>query len=99
MILFFTGRWCVPCRIMKRNVWADEQVTSLANAGFVAVTIDVGDPGAAAVMSRYHVGATANTIITDSHGEVRQQKEGGMGKADFLGMLAKVNPTSVPSKP
>lgn len=44
IILFFTGKWCVPCRIMKRQVWADEQVTALVNAAFIPVTIDVDDP-------------------------------------------------------
>jgi thiol-disulfide isomerase/thioredoxin len=28
IILYFTATWCVPCRIMKRQVWADEQVTA-----------------------------------------------------------------------
>ena len=70
IILFFTGKWCVPCRIMKRNVWADEQVTASVNAGFIPVTIDVDDPNAAAALSRYRVGATPTTIITDPQGKV-----------------------------
>jgi len=53
IILFFTGKWCVSCRIMKRQVWADEQVTALVNAAFILVTIDVDDPDAAATLSRY----------------------------------------------
>ena len=38
MILFFTGEWCVPCRIMKRTIWADDQVESVVNAGFTPST-------------------------------------------------------------
>ncbi|HCN24662.1 MAG TPA: thiol:disulfide interchange protein, partial [Candidatus Marinimicrobia bacterium] len=90
-----TGKWCVPCRIMKRNVWADEQVTESVNAAFIPVTIDVDDPDAAAALSRYGVGATPNTIITDPQGNVLQQKEGGMGKADFLELLGKLNPSAI----
>src|SRR5262245_12642420 len=41
LLLFFTGTWCVPCRIMKRNVWADEQVASLVNTKFIPVMIDM----------------------------------------------------------
>ncbi len=95
MILFFTGNWCVPCRIMKRNVWADEQVTAAVNAAFIPVAIYVDDPSAAAAMSRYNVGVTPNTIVTDSQGIVLQQKQGGMGKAEFLEMLAKQKPSAV----
>ena len=94
MILFFTGKWCSPCRIMKRNVWADEQVTATVNAAFIPVTIDVDDPSAAAAMSRYGVGATPNTIVTDSQGNVLQQKQGGMGKAEFLELLGTLNPSA-----
>ena len=94
IILFFTGDWCVPCRIMKREVWADMQVTASVNAGFVSVTIDVDDPDATAALSRYGVGATPNTIITDPQGNVLQHKQGGMGKTDFLELLGKVSPSA-----
>ena len=87
MILFFTGKWCSPCQIMKRQVWADEQVMTTVNAAFIPVTIDVDDPNAAATLSRYGVGATPTTIITDSEGNVLQQKPGRMTKADFLELL------------
>ena len=92
IIIFFTGKWCVPCRIMKRNVWADEQVTAAVNAAYIPVMIDVDAPGAAAEVTRYGVGATPNTIITEPQGNVLQQKAGGMNKGEFLEMLGKVNP-------
>ncbi len=87
MILFFTGKLCVPCRIMKRNVWADQQVTDTVNATFIPVAIYVDDPEAAAAMSRYGVGAPPTTIVTDPRGNVLQQKQGGMDKAEFLELL------------
>jgi thioredoxin 1 len=87
VILFFTGKWCVPCRIMKRTVWADEEVAALVNKSFIPVTIDVDDPDAVKTRSRYSVGVTPSTIITDSNGIVLQHKVGGVGKADFLEML------------
>ena len=91
MILFFTGKWCVPCRIMKRTVWADQQVTASVNGTFIPVTIDVDQPDSAAARSRYGVGVTPVTIITDPDGVVLQQKQGGMDKAEFLEMLGKRN--------
>jgi protein disulfide-isomerase len=89
IILFFTGTWCIPCRIMKRNVWADKQVVALVNAGFIPVMIDLDDPAAAETLSRYQVGATPTTIIADSQGKVLEQVRGGMGKAEFLELLAR----------
>ena len=92
IILFFTAKWCVPCRIMKRNVWADEQVEAVVKAGFTPVMIDLDDPNAAATVSGYRVVATPTTIITDSQGNVLKRVEGGMGKAEFLDLLGKLNP-------
>ena len=90
IILFFTGKWCSPCQIMKREVWSDELVTATVNAAFIPVRIDVDDPNAATTLSRYGVGATPTTIITDSKGNVLQHKQGRMSKADFLGLLGQL---------
>ena len=95
IILFFTGTWCVPCRIMKREVWADGQVMATVNAAFVPVMIDVDDSSAAATLTRYGVGSTPNTIITDSEGNVLQQRRGGMSKADFLELVGELDPPAV----
>ena len=89
IILFFTGKWCVPCRIMKRTVWADEQVTALVNKSFIPLAIDVDDSESGAVRSRYSVGVTPSTIITDPNGNVQQYRVGGVGKTDFLEMLGR----------
>ena len=91
IILFFTAEWCVPCRIMKRSVWADKQVEATVKAGFTPVMIDVDDPNAAAAVSRYHVGATPTTIITDPQGMVLKRAQGGMGNAEFLKLLGKLD--------
>jgi protein disulfide-isomerase len=40
MILYFSAEWCTPCRVMKREVWADEDVEATVNAGYVAVMIE-----------------------------------------------------------
>ena len=32
ILLFFTGKWCVPCRIMKREVFADNEVMTVINS-------------------------------------------------------------------
>ena len=92
MILFFTGKWCVPCRIMKRNVWADQQVTATVNAAFIPVMIDVDEPDAAAAMTRYRVGATPITIVVDPQGDVLNYKQGGIGKAEFLELIGTLKP-------
>jgi len=98
-ILFFTGKWCVPCRIMKRNVWADPQVEVAVTGGFTPVMIDVDDPNAAETVRRYGAGATPTTIIIDPKGSVLERVVGGMGKAAFLELLGRRNPSAAPLAP
>ena len=63
---------------------AGEQVTALVNAAFIPVTIDIDDPGAAATLSRYRVGMTPITIITDPKGNVLQWKKEEWTKLNSL---------------
>ena len=93
MILYFTGKWCSPCRIMKRNVWADEQVTARVNAEFIPVAIDVGDAATASLRARYNILGAPVTMITDPQGNVLQWRDGGIGKSGFLELLSMENPS------
>ena len=99
MILFFTGTWCSPCRIMKREVWADNQVEAAVNARFIPVTINVDDPHATAIKNRYQVRVTPTTVFTDPKGNVLQYAPGGINKTQFLEMLAKANLSSTKDHP
>lgn len=96
-ILFFTGAWCSPCHIMKREVWADKQVEELVNARFTAVMIDVDDPGASATLTRYAVRYPPTTIVVGPRGEVLERVDGRMDKESFLAMLARTFTASVDS--
>ena len=87
IILYFTGEWCVPCRIMKRQVWADEEVTALVNEQFIPVALDVDDPENAALMERYNIVGPPVVIVTDTDGNALRWKAGGMGKTEFLELL------------
>ncbi|TWT34932.1 thioredoxin family protein [Blastopirellula retiformator] len=88
MVLYFTGAWCVPCRIMKRQVWADEEVTLAVNGQFVPVSINVDSPENAEVLSRYNIGGAPVTIVTDAAGNALRWRVGGISKVEFLELLA-----------
>lgn len=58
----------IPCQIMKRQVWADDHVTAMVNAGFIPVTIDVDDVNAADTLRQYGVKVTPSTELRRSSG-------------------------------
>ncbi len=94
IVLFFTGNWCVPCKIMKRQVWADDDVMKTVNSDFVPVSIDVDDPNNASLLVRYNVGGTPITIVTDPNGKALRWRVGGIGKSDFLKLLQETTPST-----
>lgn len=87
MLLFFTGDWCVPCRIMKREVFADKEVMKVINSQLVPVIINVDDPKMKELVKLYKVGGTPITIFTDPQGKVLDYAVGKIGKTKFLEML------------
>lgn len=87
IILYFSGTWCVPCRIMKRQVWADEEVMALVNEQFIPVLIDVDDPDAAELLTRYNIKGPPVTIVTDSLGNALDWRAGGISKSEFFELL------------
>ncbi len=91
IILYFTATWCVPCRVMKRQVWADSQVMKLVNAEFVPVAIDVDEPKNADVMAAYNIKGSPVTIVCDSHGKALNWRAGGISKSVFLELLDSSN--------
>ncbi len=87
LIVFYTGKWCVPCRVMKRQVWADDRVASVVNARFVAVTLDIEARKGDAALEPHPVVTTPTTIIAEPGGKILRQVEGGLSRAEFLEML------------
>ena len=79
---------------MKRQVWADEQVTALVNAQFIPVAIDVENPDAAEILARYKVGGPPVTIVTDPQGSVLDWRAGGIDKSKFFELLKASNPSA-----
>jgi len=87
ILLFFTADWCVPCRIMKREVFADKHVMKTIHSQVVPVIININDPNAEELVKQYNVGMTPITIFTDSQGKVLNYALGKIGKTKFLEML------------
>ncbi|WP_417889120.1 thioredoxin family protein [Xanthomarina gelatinilytica] len=90
IMVFFTAEWCSPCRIMKREVFADQEVKNAMDAKVVSIEINIDDPNAEALVKQYNIGATPTTIFIDTEGNVINYAVGKVGKAKFLEMLLNI---------
>jgi thioredoxin 1 len=86
-LVFFTGKWCSPCKIMKREVFADNEVERIINSQVTPVMIDIDNPKTKELVNHYKVSATPTTIILDSQGKVLDYVVGRIEKKKFLEML------------
>jgi protein disulfide-isomerase len=91
VMLFFTATWCVPCRIMKREVFADSEVMKAINSKVIPVMVYADSAGGEAAFHQYNVQGTPITIFTDPQGAVLDYAVGGIGKAAFMDMLGKLD--------
>ncbi len=89
IMVFFTADWCSPCRIMKREVFADNEVKKAIDANVVSLEINIDDPNAEALVKQYNIGATPITIFIDPEGKVIDYAVGKVDKSKFLEMLEK----------
>ena len=90
-LLFFTAKWCVPCRIMKREVFSDNEVMKVVNSEVIPVMIDIDNQNTKGLVKQYKIGATPTIVIVDSQGNVLDYAVGKIGKKKFLKMFNNLN--------
>lgn len=90
IMVFFTAEWCSPCRIMKRQVFADNEVKHVIDAKVIPIEIDIDDPNAEALVKQYNIAATPTTIFINPQGKVIDYAVGKVEKITFIKMLEKL---------
>jgi len=91
MLLFFTGDRCVPCRIMKREVFADKEVAKAINSKIIPIMINIDDPEMKDIVTQYNIGGTPITLFTDPQGNVLDYAVGKIGKTKFIELVEKID--------
>ncbi|SEK46662.1 Thioredoxin-like domain-containing protein [Aquimarina amphilecti] len=89
-IVFFTAEWCSPCRIMKREVFADQKVEEMINSKYRAIMIDIDNPETKDIVNQYKAYATPTTLLIDPNGKVIEHIVGKIEKDKFLQMLLNI---------
>lgn len=68
--------WCLPCQIMKEEVYTDEDLGNYMNDRFISVLIDAEKPTGIPVAFEYMVEAYPTLLFLDTKGAVLERKVG-----------------------
>lgn len=81
VLVVFGADWCVPCRVMKKNVFASEQF--LAAAGTLHV-VEVDIDANQKLAGDYNVSVVPTLVMVTADGKIIQRHEGALTADEML---------------
>lgn len=93
MLVDFTAAWCVACKEMDKEIFADERVRQEAGR-FVAVRVDVTndeDPRVKATTSEHAISGLPTVILFRSDGAEAKRFNKKVEAEEFLAALERVD--------
>ncbi len=84
LILQFTAKWCQPCRVMDREVFADPGVCKFVDQHLVVFKVDVDDPANRRLRNEYQISALPTTVLLRASGSVLSRVEQNFSPETFV---------------
>ena len=76
--------WCGPCKMLKRNTFANKDVAALFNSTFINASIDVEKGIGITLAEKYNISMLPTLIIADSEGNPVLMSSGYMEPKELL---------------
>lgn len=68
--------WCVPCKMMERDVFSDKAISNLMNEKFVSLKINAEKGNGKNIAAIFEVIAYPTLLFLDENGRILERKEG-----------------------
>lgn len=78
--------WCVPCKVMDQEVFADKPTADYMNKHFINVKIDAEKGNGPNIASLYNVYVLPTLLFVDSKGKVLERMDGSVGHTELVAM-------------
>jgi thiol:disulfide interchange protein len=73
----FYATWCVPCKMMDKDVFPDKDIADFFNKNFINYKVDGEKGNGTTLAALYNVKAYPTLIWVDTRGRVMARAEGG----------------------
>lgn len=87
LLIYFSAKWCGPCRWMERNVFQVDSVTQITDHHFIALKVDYDAGNTKPLVDKYRVAGLPSFIIVDSLEAVEKRALGRMTVSEFVRFL------------
>jgi thioredoxin-related protein len=84
-----SASWCVPCQIMKRDVYTNKEMASWFNEKFVSHLVDVEKGEGPDLGVIYDISKFPTMLILDEKGRVLAKNEGGLTVSGLTAFVKK----------
>ena len=88
IILSFGAKWCLPCKQMDKNVYANEDVSTAIDEGYLFQKLNDKDLEAITLKNLFNVKVYPTTLIVDTNGNVISRYEESISKNRMMNILA-----------
>jgi len=90
ILVYFTAKWCGPCKKMDQNVFQDDSVVNIVGR-YIAVKIDVDSWTAANWVNRLPAKSLPTFFMLDTAGKPTSSRVGYMEETQFLDFLGSIS--------
>ncbi len=88
----FGARWCLPCKMMEKNVFPDPEISRLLAKNYHTLTVDIDNIDGINLRQFYNVEALPSFVILDSQQNIVGKYEGAQRIDELRGILGSAAP-------
>ncbi len=78
--------WCLPCKIMDKNIFTNDSVADFYNENFVNMKVDMESDSGKILAKKYTVESYPTFLYFDSEGKLLQKAVGKVGSSEILSL-------------
>jgi len=79
-----SASWCLPCQLMKRDVYTDKQTADFFNKNFINYLVDVESDEGPDIKVIFDVKQLPTLLILNEQGDVLKRHEGAYYQEDLI---------------